>query len=99
MVDEGLLHWMQWAVLWREAFDGRDRVAIDLSGHRETGRDTAAIDVNRTRPALSVIAALLGSGQPKFLAKEVEQRHAGVNLQGMLLPIYDKAYGYQRGRL
>lgn len=46
-----------------------------------------AIDVDRARPALSVIAAFLGPGQPPLLAQQVEQRRAGVDRRAAALAV------------
>ena len=42
--------------------------------------DAPAVDMDRARPALSVVAALLGAGQVKVLAQGVQQRGAGIEL-------------------
>ncbi|CVI24532.1 hypothetical protein AGR1A_pAt20387 [Agrobacterium fabacearum CFBP 5771] len=87
MFDEGGLDCVHHAVGGLETFDRRDRAAFDLHRQGETAQYPLAIDVDGTGSALSVIAALLRSGQIGMLAKNIEQRCSYVELQIMALAI------------
>ena len=67
LVDEGLLHRMQLAVL-RKPLDGGDVLALGGERQRQTGENTTTFDEYRAGAALAVIAALLAAGQAKMLA-------------------------------
>jgi hypothetical protein len=47
-------------------------------GQAKTGVDAPAVDMDRARPSLTVVAALLGAGQVKVLAQGVQERRAGI---------------------
>jgi non-ribosomal peptide synthetase component E (peptide arylation enzyme) len=78
---------MHYTVGGLQALDRCDRAALDLGRQGETAQDTLAIDVNRTGTALSLIAALLRSGQIGVLAKRVEQRRSYIELEVMAFAI------------
>jgi hypothetical protein len=90
MFDKGGLNRMHHTVGGLQAFDRRDRTAFGLGRQGETAQDTLAIDVNGTGAALSVIAALLRSGQIGMLAKRVKQRRSYVELEVMAFAIHLK---------
>ena len=73
MRDEGLLQRMQRAAL-RQALDGRDMRAVLHDSQRQARIDPPAIDQNRARAALAVVAAFLGSGQIEIESQGVKQR-------------------------
>ena len=58
MIDEGLLHRMEFSVLG-QAFDGRDIRAILHDGQGQARQYPPAVDQHRTGTALTLIAALL----------------------------------------
>ena len=75
MVDESRLQCGQLAVL-RVAFDGADRLAIEVSRRNHTGRHGMArsvgvIDDHRATQALRSATAELGAGQPQVLTQEI----------------------------
>src|SRR4029077_9212139 len=72
-----LLHRMQ-AIPARHAFDREDVGAVVADRERQAGIEPASIDDDRAGAALPAVAALLGTGQMKALAKQVEQRDPGV---------------------
>ena len=78
MLHERGLHRVQIAGL-AEAFDRRDLVLFMHRGKRQAGVHAAAVDVDRARAALAMIAALLGAGQIRALAQGIEQRRARVH--------------------
>jgi hypothetical protein len=80
LVDEGLLHRMQLAVL-RKPLDGGDLLAFGGQRQRQAGEHAAAFNQHRAGAALAVIAALLAAGQAKMLAQCVQQRGARVDVE------------------
>jgi hypothetical protein len=54
---------------------------------REAGVYATAIDVNRTRATLAMIAALFRTGKVEIFAKAVEKRGARIELKVMVLTI------------
>src|SRR6516164_4826902 len=60
--DERLLDWVE-QIAVGEPFDRRDVLASDGSRKRQAREYTAAFDVNRARPTLSVVAAFLRARQ------------------------------------
>ena len=61
-----------------------DFVPFVHDGQREARVDPAAIDEDGARAALAVIAAFLAAGELQVFAQRVEQRHARVELEGLL---------------
>jgi hypothetical protein len=100
--DKGGLQRVKFAVL-RQAFDGRDALAIVRQGQAQAGIDAHAAGQHRAGAALAVIAAFLGSGEVKTLAKEVEQGDARIERQSIPLTVdRDRAIdsaGFFRGSL
>ena len=80
LVDEGLLHRVQLAARFGEAFDRRHR-PLDRDRQRQAAEHAAAVDEHRAGAALAVVSAFLGAGQPEMLAQRVEQRGAGIDCQ------------------
>jgi hypothetical protein len=78
VVDEGLLHRMQWAVRLGEALDRRDVAAFGRGGEREAREHTPAVDKHGARAALAVVAPFFGSGQTEVFAQSVKERRADV---------------------
>src|SRR6266852_1730487 len=77
MGDEGSLYGMQ-LVAMRDALDGEDVRAIVAYRQRQAGIDPPAVHQDRACAALAAVASLLGSGELKALAQEVEQRDARI---------------------
>ena len=77
MGEERLLHRMQ-AIPARHAFDREDVGAVVADRERQARIEPASIDEDGAGAALPAVAALLGAGQMKPLAKQVEQRDPGV---------------------
>lgn len=57
----------------REAFDGENSRAIDLTNRNEAGVDHFAVDYHRARAALAFTAALFCPGQAQVFTKHVQQ--------------------------
>src|SRR5262249_1012261 len=70
-----------------QALDGGDLLAVVHQGQGQAGIHTSAVDVNRTRAALPVIAPLLGSGEGDRFPQAIEQRCARVDATPMSLAI------------
>src|SRR5260370_29152205 len=70
------------------SFDRRDLIRMVHGRKRQTRVDPAAIDMHRASAALTVIAALLRSGQVQGLSQTVKQSRAWVNLHPMFLSIH-----------
>jgi hypothetical protein len=86
MLHESGLHRMQPGGR-AESLDRGDLGALVHHGQAEAGIDAAAIDDDRTRAALALVAALLGAGQLQVLAQQVEQGGAGVDLHLVTLAV------------
>src|SRR6185437_9337989 len=63
-----------------DAFDRGNFVAFVHQGEGETAVDATAVDVDRAGAALSVVAALFGTGEVKALAEGIEQRGTRVEI-------------------
>ena len=77
MGDKRLLHRMQ-PIAPRHAFDREDIGAVVTDRQRKARIDPPSVDDDGAGAALAAVAALLGSGQIKALAKKIEQRDARV---------------------
>ena len=73
MRDERRLHRMQLVAL-RHALDREDIRAVVADRQRQARIDPPPVDQHRAGAALSAVAALLGAGQIKPLAQQIEQR-------------------------
>ena len=60
------------------ALDDPRVTLLDLLRERQAGIEPASIDDDGAGAALPAVAALLGTGQMKAFAKQVEQRDPGV---------------------
>ena len=76
MVDEGLLHRMQRAVLG-QALDGGDLGAVLHHGKGQARNDAPFVDQHRAGAALAVVAALLGASQIEIFAERIKQSRPG----------------------
>ncbi len=95
LVDEGLLHRMQPPIGAREALDGRHWSA-HRHGEGHAGEHPMAIDVHSAGAALTVVAALLGSGHAEPAMQGVEQAGARIDGQLVALTVDRKIDGDQR---
>jgi hypothetical protein len=86
MIDEGLLHWVQCFVCC-QTFDSGDLGVLNGDGEHQTAVRPSAIDQDRARPTLTVIATLLGTSQVEMLAKGIEQRRPVVKDDMMTLAV------------
>ena len=77
MGDERGLHRMQASPV-RHAFDREDVGAVVADRERQARIDPASVDEDGAGAALPAVAALLGAGQMKAFAQQVEQRDPGV---------------------
>src|SRR3954447_24329030 len=72
VADERLLHRVE-ALGVGEAFNRGDRTTVDRRRQRQARQHAAAVDVNGTRAALTVVATLLRAGEMEVLPQSVEQ--------------------------
>ncbi len=87
VVDEGMLHGMQFAVWPSQSLDRRDLTASKGYRERQTGKLASPVDQHRAGSALPMVAALLGSGQRDMLAQCIEEAGAHVDGDAMGLSI------------
>ena len=80
MLDESGLDGVEFVAVG-ETFDGGDLVAVVAEGEGEAGVDAAAVDQDRARAALAVVATLLCAGELEAFAQGVEQGGAGIDLE------------------
>src|SRR6202011_5521340 len=92
VIDECLLHGMQFTIRGRQAFDRRDLMSVHLRRQREARCDAAAFDVYGAGTTLSVVAAFLGARQTDPFAQHVEKRRAGIEREGMARPVYREVH-------
>jgi hypothetical protein len=67
-LDEGLLQRMQRPVRATQPLDGHDVAAVRLPGGDQASADGHALQVDRARPALALLAGVLRAGQAHPLA-------------------------------
>src|SRR4029077_19066457 len=70
-----------------QPLDRGDRCSIGFDRQHQARVDRPVRHQHRARAALTQIAALLGAGQAKTIAQEVEQRRAGLDLDRVLRPV------------
>jgi hypothetical protein len=92
MAHEGGLHRME-VVAFRQAFDGGDVIAGVHHRQRQAAVDALAVDDDRARAALPLVASLLGAGEREPLAKRIKQRGAGVERQSFVSAVDPKSDG------
>jgi hypothetical protein len=90
VLDERLLHRMEDAVLF-QAFDRHDVVVFMHHRKSETRKHAAAVDVDRARTALAMIAALLGPEELKPLPQGIEQRGTDIEIEPDAFAIHAQA--------
>ncbi len=86
MVDEGLLHRMQFGPLRHETLDGEHSAPVDLHRWRQTGGNPPPVNMYGAGAALAVVAALLRSSQAELFAKQIEKRGAHIRNELVMLP-------------
>ncbi len=64
-----------------EPLDGRDLRTIRRDREHQAGVDPPAVEQDRARPALPIVAALLRAGQAERLAQQVQQRGPVIDIQ------------------
>jgi hypothetical protein len=74
MFDERSLEWVEVGGC-AEPLDGGDLMTGVLYGKCKAREDPPALYKHRAGPAGALIAALLGAGEVKCLAHEIEERH------------------------
>src|SRR5215470_15556560 len=97
MAHESGLHRME-SALFGQALDGGDLVAIMHYRERQTAIDALSIDDDRAGAALSLVAALLRTGQREMLSQSIEQRGPRIEVQGIVLPVDREPYVLARQR-
>ena len=63
-----------------KTLDRRDLASLGLEREVGAGVHGLAVEQHHAGPALRVVAALLGAGQPDLLANDVEEARAGLDL-------------------
>ena len=91
MLYEGELDWVQFAAV-RQPFHGDDRAVLILHGESQAGIDPLSVDQHGAGAARALVAAPLGSGQPKAIAQQVEQGSADIELQFVRPPVDDEMH-------
>src|SRR4051794_32392984 len=99
MLDEGLLHGMQLAVWTRNPFDRCDRMILDARRKSEARQHAPPVDQHRAGAALSLVATLLGAGQPQVLTQRIEQCRSHIECDAMLalVDLEHEAHGIAGG--
>src|SRR4051794_22180990 len=82
-LDERALDLVQLAVGGRDALDGDDLAALGLGGEDQARADELAVEVDRARAALALLAGVLRAGQAEVLAQGREQALALPNAVGL----------------
>src|SRR5262249_36643688 len=70
--DEGALDLVQLA-LAGQPLDGDDLAALGLPGEHQARAHELAVEVDAARPALALLAGVLGSGQVEVVAQRAQQ--------------------------
>ena len=66
----------------REAFRGRDLRAVRARGEDEARLRDAPVDAQRACATVAVVAADVGTGQPQFVADDVDEQAAILDADG-----------------
>src|SRR5215217_350009 len=96
--DERLLYRVE-GVVGGQALDGGDLGALGLAGQDQAGADQDAVQVDRTRAALALLAGVLGAGQAEALAQHVQQALALPDVVGLAGLAVDRAGHAHRRQL
>jgi hypothetical protein len=59
MINEGMLHWMEFAFLWRHAFNRRHLAPISVHRRGQARYDAPAVEMHRASATLATITTLL----------------------------------------
>jgi hypothetical protein len=86
MINERGLHGMQ-LVAVRKAFDRPDALALGLDRKHQAGPDRLVVEDHGARAADTMLAADMRSGQPAFVADDVDQRLSRLGLDGVVMTI------------
>jgi hypothetical protein len=84
--DNCLLHCVWFAVL-QQAFDGDNVAPVRLCAKHETRWHGLAIEQHRARAAIAAVTTEMRAAQFKFIAQNVKQSIARVNLKFVLIPV------------
>ena len=76
------LHRVQDAVFFQTLY-GHDLVACMHHGERQAAVDALSVDDDGAGAALSLVAALLRTGQAEMLTQGIEQRYAGIEIKSV----------------
>src|SRR4051812_40778688 len=92
--NEGALQRAGFAILF-QTFDRDDVLSVGLGGEDQTRTDRFAVHQNRAGAALPFSAALLGAGEPKLVAQEIQKR-AVRHRRHLDVTLIDSARHFQR---
>src|SRR5437879_12998902 len=62
--------------LWRDALDGHDLAAVGLSTQHQARAHQRAVEIDRARSALALLACVLRAVKPKPLTQHVQEAFA-----------------------
>src|SRR5215212_1344737 len=96
-LGEGRLNRVQLAV-FAQALHGHELMAVSLGRDDEAGADELAVEEHRARPALALLAGVLGAGKAETLAKNVEQALAGPDVSLVALAVDSQLDSHCRQR-
>ena len=77
--DEGLLHRMQFAVLFKP-FDGDDLTSLDRADGDQAGTHGHPVEQHRATAAVAFTATILWTGQPQIRPEHPQQQTIAVGL-------------------
>ena len=83
LIEECLLQGVETPVLL-QSFDGQDLCTGNRADGRDAGPSRLAVDENGTASALSLAAAVFGTGQIKAVAQNIQQAVIGIGLNRMV---------------
>ena len=89
-VEERLLHRVQRRRRSGQPLDRHDVAALRLAGGDQAGAHDDAVEVDRARAALALLAGVLRAGQAQPLAQDVEQALALPHVVGLPLLAVDR---------
>ena len=89
---EGVLHRVQGAVGLGDALDGQHLGALALHGEDGAALDRLAVDVHDAGAALAGVAADMRAGQSQFLAQQLHEQGAALDLGRGLLAVHGQRY-------
>jgi hypothetical protein len=92
IVPEGFLQRMQFVFRRRDAFDGRDLVAVGLNRQHQAGPSALPVEQDRAGAADPVFAPEMRTGQAELLAHKISQREPDLDLFGIGLAVDGNRY-------